>query len=847
MRSEVSALVFCSIALIAAPFVWCSDLPPAGAAAGNDTLYWGTYRSNLYFGARTRSPQSPLVGLMWFGAHNPLTVDQLRHSCEEGDGLDSYGWTRHDGTNYGEQTLIDSKTDLKLTTTFIKHQRGANGGEWVTRLSGQSASGAAASAKATESATSLFLYITVPDTYTLNIAGLSGTAKKKGLADDVQVEGQTDELGAFSFLIRNGQDNKSPASHSPPVGMKEVADLKKTHFYGYHVATEDVWDVKQAVHPILLQGRQNLFSQYRRLQEKDGLQERPSPFLFVPTLPNTVSKNSNVIVIQRVLTLPFEIDLVFVSHSAHPQAAIKSKSKKGAAAAAHRTFTETQLSSWALGGSEVNTAVAHRRREFESQFEEAFGLAAKGFTAQQRHFAMSTMSNLIGGISYFYGSSIVEDRDSNPAQPRKYYSPPKSLYTAVPSRPFFPRGFLWDEGFHQLLVRQWSPLITRDVLRHWFALQDPNTGWIAREQILGKEARSKVPPEFQAQNPSYANPPTLLFPLSASIQAIKKAQASDSVAGVVVNQDVNSLSSFGTAEQTTDVSAEFAFLRESYPQLAKWYNWFMSTQRSSGNGDAFLWVGRSVNHTFTSGLDDYPRAPAVSAHEQHVDLLSWMMFYSRTMVDISLLLGQDPSPYSEAYERFQAQLQNYWSEEHQCYCDIDGRNPATGLFNLVCHKGYVSLFPLFLGLVPTDSPNLGALLDLMRDENHLWSGYGLRSLSKADRYFGQGENYWKGPIWINMNYLALSALKNYYASRPGPHQARAQTIYQELRSQLVANMYNEYMRTGYVWEQYNPITGKGQRSHPFTGWSALVVLIMAEHYPEKYPLLSSSAPFATNS
>jgi hypothetical protein len=35
-----------------------------------------------------------------------------------------------------------------------------------------------------------------------------------------------------------------------------------------------------------------------------------------------------------------------------------------------------------------------------------------------------------------------------------------------------------------------------------------------------------------------------------------------------------------------------------------------------------------------------------------------MMFYSRTMVDISLLLGQDPSPYSEAYERFQAQLQS---------------------------------------------------------------------------------------------------------------------------------------------------------------------------------------------
>ena len=76
----------------------------------------------------------------------------------------------------------------------------------------------------------------------------------------------------------------------------------------------------------------------------------------------------------------------------------------------------------------------------------------------------------------------------------------------------------------------------------------------------------------------------------------------------------------------------------------------------------------------------------------------------------------------------------------------------------VCHRGYLSLFPFLLSLVSPDSPHLGAILDLLRDPEHLWSPYGLRSLSASHPDFGQGENYWKGPIWIQMNYLALRAL-----------------------------------------------------------------------------------------
>jgi hypothetical protein len=124
----------------------------------------------------------------------------------------------------------------------------------------------------------------------------------------------------------------------------------------------------------------------------------------------------------------------------------------------------------------------------------------------------------------------------------------------------------------------------------------------------------------------------------------------------------------------------------------------------------------------------------------------------------------------------------------------------------VCHKGYLSLFPFLLELLSPDSPHLGHILDLLYDPAHLWSPYGIRSLSASHPEFGKGENYWKGPIWIQMNYLALKALHKVtvvskskrtndahghlqtYAAKPGPYQAKAQQIYKELRRNVVDNV-----------------------------------------------------------
>jgi mannosyl-oligosaccharide glucosidase len=77
--------------------------------------------------------------------------------------------------------------------------------------------------------------------------------------------------------------------------------------------------------------------------------------------------------------------------------------------------------------------------------------------------------------------------------------------------------------------------------------------------------------------------------------------------------------------------------------------------------------------------------------------------------------------------------------------------------------------------------------------------------------------------------LALGALKH-YSLQPGPEQNRCTQLYHALRANVLKTVLGEYHRTGFLWEQFDDKEGVGIRGHPFSGWTALVVNIMAERY-----------------
>ena len=83
-----------------------------------------------------RTPRSLIAGLMWIAVKDGQFF--VRHVCQDSDGLTTYGWTHHNGRDYGRQWIVDN--DLMLETSFIKSKDldSGYGGDWAVRVDVQS-------------------------------------------------------------------------------------------------------------------------------------------------------------------------------------------------------------------------------------------------------------------------------------------------------------------------------------------------------------------------------------------------------------------------------------------------------------------------------------------------------------------------------------------------------------------------------------------------------------------------------------------------------------------------------------------------------------------------------------
>ncbi|WOH16634.1 hypothetical protein DCAR_0936192 [Daucus carota subsp. sativus] len=702
-----------------------------------ESLYWGTYRPNVYVGIRARVQQSLIGGMMWIGVKDGRYF--VRHVCQDSDELKKYGWTSHNGRDYGHQVIIDQ--EMTLETSFLKY-RGKNsgyGGDWVVR-----------SDVRTEIINDekqrighLFFYLADEGNNALSLGrGVVDVHESSCLAS-----GSREDVGNWQLHLKSANDLEVHYSGFKTPHIHNLSDL---------------------------------------LQETLGDQVRRFGRL---QLPDTSDDSANILVFQITARIPFSFDIAFLSGSGFDSSNV-----------------EERVSS--LTGTQLKDKLSNKENELDDKFINCFNTSGK-LDSNTVTVGKAAIGNLLGGIGYFYGESKISlPTNINAKSGNNFISYwPAELYTAVPSRPFFPRGFLWDEGFHQLLIWRWDIYICLDIVGHWLDLMNVD-GWIPREQILGAEALSKVPAEFVLQHPTNGNPPTLFL--------------------VLRGKETNT------------------------------YFW---------HGRDSLIIHELNPKTLSSGFDDYPRASHPSEEERHLDLRCWMFLAADCMHSISELfaekieLGKKYSLTSKLLSDFELLNKMHFDNSHGTYFDFGNHSEKVRLvwqlvedsngfpsrklvrevskepvLGLVPHIGYISLFPMIWRIIPSKSWVLGKQLDIISNKSILWTEFGLRSLGKTSSMYMKRNTehdppYWRGPIWMNMNYLILSSL-HHYSKEDGPYRERAENIYNDLRSNLIRTVVKNYQQTGYFWEQYDQKTGKGKGARVFTGWTSLVLLIMAEGFSE---------------
>jgi hypothetical protein len=241
------------------------------------------------------------------------------------------------------------------------------------------------------------------------------------------------------------------------------------------------------------------------------------------------------------------------------------------------------------------------------------------------------------------------------------------------------------------------------------------------------------------------------------------------------------------------------FLQEVYEPLKRWNEWWFS-ENSDERG---LCVYR---HPFSSGLDDSPLwdygMPVTSP-----DLNTYLCIQMESIARIARLIGEDAeaAEYQARSARHAARMiEVLWNEERGIFNALRGDEviPVLTPFNLL---------PLWIRDLPESIT--ARLIANLTDPTLFWATWPLATVALSDPHFDPMQ-MWRGPTWVNINYLFIEALT----------RVRQYALAAELRRKTLELI----MLHDDIYEYYNPITGeRPPKAAPIFGWTSAVFIDLA--------------------
>jgi neutral trehalase len=154
-----------------------------------------------------------------------------------------------------------------------------------------------------------------------------------------------------------------------------------------------------------------------------------------------------------------------------------------------------------------------------------------------------------------------------------------------------------------------------------------------------------------------------------------------------------------------------------------------------------------------------------------------------------------------------------WDDTDALYYDYDVRNTC-----LIRENTIASFMPLYAGLA--DDHRARQLVEkhllnpLHYTPDSITARFRVSTTSRTNRYF-DALRYWRGPIWLNTNWLVIRGLERYG--------------YSDLARHIRADTYALVERAGFC-EYFDPRTGTGYGTDAFS-WSAALTIDLLEDEP----------------
>ena len=242
------------------------------------------------------------------------------------------------------------------------------------------------------------------------------------------------------------------------------------------------------------------------------------------------------------------------------------------------------------------------------------------------------------------------------------------------------------------------------------------------------------------------------------------------------------------------------FLDEVYEPIVRWNSWWFEHSDLDGNGLC------EYQHPYSSGLDDSPLWDDGTPVESP-DLNTYLFLQQEALGRIAGVIGEaDDAALWE--RRAQAMLQRIirlrW-------------DPEAGLFWAARDGARVrvqtpfNLFPLLTGRLPSKIAE--RLVSNLTDERRFWTRYPVPTVSINESKYDPTQ-MWRGPTWININYLLIEGLL-----RSG---------YTDLARELRRRTLNLISRNDDIYEFYHPETGDPSPKAASTfGWSSAIFIDLA--------------------